>query len=120
MKNVPVEFCVAEGDVAVEILAEAQSADMLVMGTHGGSGFRHLVLSLAEEADAPLTVLHVTDIPRELARWADKDQVLRQHRTTLDAVVRLLLDREVVEGDEVQRLLESETAPALRAASPRG
>ena len=46
--------------------------------------------------------------------------VLREHRTTLDAVVRLLLDREVVEGDEVRRLLESETAPALRAASPRG
>lgn len=128
LKNIPVEFCVAEGDVAVEILAAAESADMLVMGTHGRSGFEHLVLgsvtekvfrkamcpvltiprtspdateavpalfhhilagvdfseasmhalsyalSLAEEADAHLTVLHVTEVPRELARWADEDQ----------------------------------------------
>jgi cell division protease FtsH len=42
--------------------------------------------------------------------------ILRQHRTTLDAVVRLLLANEVVEGDEVRRLLEVEAAaPALRA-----
>ena len=43
-------------------------------------------------------------------------QILRQHRTTLDAVVRLLLATEVVEGDEVRRLLDAEAAaPALRA-----
>ena len=43
-------------------------------------------------------------------------QILRQHRSTLDAVVRLLLAREVVEGDEVRHLLEAEAAaPALRA-----
>jgi cell division protease FtsH len=43
-------------------------------------------------------------------------QILRQHRSTLDAVVRLLLAHEVVEGDEVRRLLEAEAAaPALRA-----
>jgi len=133
VKNIPVEFCVAEGDVAAEILAEAQSADMLVMGTHGRSGFEHLVLgsatekvlrkavcplltipraapdateavpalfhhiiaavdfseasmhaltfalSLAEEADAHLTLLHVVDIPRELAQWADEDQEGKRH-----------------------------------------
>jgi cell division protease FtsH len=44
-------------------------------------------------------------------------QILREHRTTLDAVMRLLLQREVVEGDEVRRLLAAETAPALRIAS---
>lgn len=136
VKNVPVEYCVAEGDVAVEILAAAESAGLLVMGTHGRSGFEHLVLgsvtekvlrkarcpvltipratpdareavpalfhhilaasdlsdasvhalkyalSLAEEADAHLIVLHVVEIPRELARWADeshegKEQVER-------------------------------------------
>ncbi len=119
-----VEYTVAEGDVATEILAEAEKADILVIGTHGRSGFEHLVLgsvtekvlrkascpvltiprvspdatttvpalfhhvlvavdffepsldalvhalSLAEEADAHLTVMHVTDIPRELTRWA--------------------------------------------------
>jgi len=31
-------------------------------------------ISLAEEADAHLTILHVTDIPRELARWANEGQ----------------------------------------------
>jgi cell division protease FtsH len=44
-------------------------------------------------------------------------QILREHRATLDAVMRLLLQREVVEGDEVRRLLAAETAPALRIAS---
>ena len=43
--------------------------------------------------------------------------ILRQHRTALDAVVRLLLAHEVVEGDEVRHLLEAgpAVAPALRA-----
>jgi cell division protease FtsH len=45
-------------------------------------------------------------------------QILREHRTTLDAVVKLLLEREVVEGDEVRRLLTAETGvPGLRVAS---
>jgi cell division protease FtsH len=45
-------------------------------------------------------------------------QILRQHRTTLDAVVRLLLAHEVVEGGEVRRLLDAEAAvPALRASA---
>jgi len=128
VKNVPVDCCVAEGGVAVEVLAQAESADMVVMGTHGRSGFEHLMLgsvtekvlrkakcpvltiprathdatsgvpalfhhiivgvdfsgasldalryalSLAEEADAHLTVLQVVEIPRELAEWADESQ----------------------------------------------
>ena len=44
-------------------------------------------------------------------------QVLQEHRPVLDAVVRLLLDREVVEGEEVRRLLDAERAPALRASA---
>jgi nucleotide-binding universal stress UspA family protein len=124
LKDVPVECLVAEGDVATEVLAEAEAADMLVLGTHGRSGFEHLILgsvaekvvrkahcpvmtippaasdatkavpslfhrivagvdfsdaslhalkyalSLAEEADAHLTVLRVVEVPRELAEWA--------------------------------------------------
>jgi nucleotide-binding universal stress UspA family protein len=31
-------------------------------------------VSLAEEEDGQLTVLHVTDAPRELARWAEHDE----------------------------------------------
>jgi nucleotide-binding universal stress UspA family protein len=62
VKNVPVEFVVAEGNVATEILAEAQRADMLVLGTHGRSGFEHLVLgSVAEKvvrkADCPVMTI---------------------------------------------------------------
>ncbi len=43
-------------------------------------------------------------------------RTLREHRGTMDTVVRLLLEREVVEGEEVRRLLQAEV-PALRAAS---
>jgi nucleotide-binding universal stress UspA family protein len=124
LKDIPVEYLVAEGDVATEVLAEAEAADMVVLGTHGRSGFEHLILgsvaekvvrkahcpvmtippaasdatngvpalfhrivagidfsdaslhafeyalSLAEEADAHLTVLRVVEVPRELAAWA--------------------------------------------------
>ncbi len=45
-------------------------------------------------------------------------QILQQHRATLDAVVRLLLTHEVVEGDEVRRLIAAgAAAPALRATA---
>jgi ATP-dependent Zn protease len=43
--------------------------------------------------------------------------ILREHRRALDAVVALLLEHEVVAGDEVRRLIADERAPALRAAS---
>jgi cell division protease FtsH len=43
--------------------------------------------------------------------------VLREHRTTLEAVIKLLLEREVVEGDEVRRLLAIEMRPALLVRS---
>jgi nucleotide-binding universal stress UspA family protein len=127
-RTVPIEFVVAEGDIAGEILAQSASADLLVIGTHGRSGYEHMVLgsvaeklvrkaqcpvltvpraaedategvptlfhqivagvdfspasmhaltfaaSLAEEADAHLTVLEVVEIPRELAAWAEESQ----------------------------------------------
>ena len=44
-------------------------------------------------------------------------RLLRDHRKTLDAVVRLLLEREVVEGDDIRRLLAAEAPPALRVMS---
>jgi ATP-dependent Zn protease len=42
--------------------------------------------------------------------------ILRQHRSTLDAVVQLLLAREVVEGSEVRRLLDAEPASLRQTA----
>jgi cell division protease FtsH len=44
-------------------------------------------------------------------------QILRDHRTTLDAVMRLLLEREVVEGEDVRKLLAAEKGLALRRAT---
>jgi nucleotide-binding universal stress UspA family protein len=122
--EIPIEFDIAEGSTAAEILAkaEAMSADFLVMGTHGHSGFERLVLgsvtervlrkaacpvltvpkgapdavpapsvlfkriicavdfsdcsihalhyamSLAQEADAHLTVVHVIELPPDVSR----------------------------------------------------
>jgi len=47
--RVPVEAKAAAGDPAREILAEAASADLIVMGTHGRSGFERLVLGSVTE-----------------------------------------------------------------------
>ena len=121
--GVPIECRVVEGDVATEILAAAATADLLVVGTHGRSGFERLVLgsvaerllrqapcpllivprasadatdtvpqlfhhivaatdfseasahaaafaiSLAEEADAHLTLVHALDLPPAVETW---------------------------------------------------
>jgi nucleotide-binding universal stress UspA family protein len=142
--DVPVDVCVAEGDVAVEILAEAATADMVVMGTHGRSGFEHLVLgsatekvlrkatcplltipraardatgavprlfhrivaavdfsdvsmralayalSLAEEADAHLTVMHVIHVPEQIALWLGRGGGVSPVREMTDASERRL------------------------------
>ena len=131
--SLAVEFALAEGDVAREILAQAQLADMVVMGTHGLSGFESLILgsaaekvlrkvnrplltipqatadatdavpalfhhivaavdfsdtsmralsvavSLAEEADAHLTLLHVIELPLELEAWVAGSEQGRTH-----------------------------------------
>lgn len=118
-----VECRIAEGDAATEILTAAETADLLVLGTHGRSGFERLVLgsvaerllrqapcpllivpraspdatdtvpqlfhhivaavdfspasthaaafatSLAEEADAHLTLVHALDLPPAVETW---------------------------------------------------
>ena len=125
-ENIPIVLEIAEGSTATEILAKAEAmpADLLVMGTHGRSGFERLVLgsvtervlrkaacpmltvpegvaaavpvppvpftrivcavdfsdcslhalnyamSLAQEADARLTVVHVIELPPEVPREA--------------------------------------------------
>jgi ATP-dependent Zn protease len=43
-------------------------------------------------------------------------RVLREHRKTLDEVIRLLLEREVVDGDEVRRLLAADPPSIVRSA----
>lgn len=118
-----IECRIVEGDVVGEILAAARTADLLVVGTHGRSGFERLVLgsvaerllrqarcpllivpraspdaagtmprlfhhivaavdfspasaqaaafaiSLAEEADAHLTLVHALDLPPAVETW---------------------------------------------------
>ena len=71
--------------------------------------------AIAEETAREIDV----EVKRLMTEAHDRAlQILREHRFTLDGVVRLLLEREVVEGDEVRRLLAAESAPpALRMAS---
>jgi nucleotide-binding universal stress UspA family protein len=143
-RDIPLDCCVAEGNVVAEILAEAASADMIVMGTHGRSGFEHLVLgsvtekvlrkaacplltiprdasgatgavprlfhrivaavdfsdvsmralahavSLAEEADAHLTVMHVIHVPEQIALWLERGDAVSPIREMTAAAERRL------------------------------
>ena len=127
--DAPIRFEIVEGHAAADILARSSSADcdLIVMGTHGRSGFERLVLgsvaekvlrkahcpvltvppraggpvpsevftrilcatdfsdcsiraltyamSLAQEADARLTVLHVIELPMELS--AETNETVR-------------------------------------------
>ena len=57
-----IEPLAVEGEPAREILAEAESADVIVMGTHGRSGFERLMVGSVTEAvlrKAPCSVLTV-------------------------------------------------------------
>jgi nucleotide-binding universal stress UspA family protein len=136
---VPIEPRAAEGDPAHEILAEAASADLIVMGTQGRSGVERFVLgsvaervlrkapcsvmtiphaardgtgsvpvlfrrivaavdfsdvsmealryaaSLAAEADARLTAIHVIEVPEHLALWIDRVDGISHVRAWADA-----------------------------------
>jgi nucleotide-binding universal stress UspA family protein len=65
--GVPVEYRVSQGDAATEILAEARAADLLVMGTHGRTGFEHLVLGSVTEKVLRKTACPLLTIPRASA-----------------------------------------------------
>jgi nucleotide-binding universal stress UspA family protein len=64
VKTLRVQYLVAESDVAGEILTQAASADMLVMGTHGRSGFEHLVLGSVAEKVLRKAACPVLVVPR--------------------------------------------------------
>lgn len=61
--RIRLEAMVVEGDAAREILAEAESADMIVMGTHGRSGFERLVLGSVTERVLRKATCSVLTIP---------------------------------------------------------
>ncbi|MDP1571197.1 MAG: universal stress protein [Vicinamibacterales bacterium] len=61
----PLEIAVHEGWPAAGILAEAERADLLVMGTHGRSGFDRLALGSVTEKVLRKTACPVLTIPRQ-------------------------------------------------------
>jgi nucleotide-binding universal stress UspA family protein len=64
--RVPFEFDLAEGSTAAEIVreAEAMPADLVVMGTHGRSGFERLVLGSVTEKVLRKAACPVLTVPR--------------------------------------------------------
>jgi nucleotide-binding universal stress UspA family protein len=60
--EIPVEVLIVEGNVTAEILSRARNAGLLVIGTHGRSGFDRLVLGSVTEkvlrkAECPVLVV---------------------------------------------------------------
>ena len=74
--RVPVEAKAAEGDPAREILAEAASADVIVIGTHGRSGFERLVLGSVTEKVLRRATCSVLTIPLSAPPAAETVPVL--------------------------------------------
>jgi nucleotide-binding universal stress UspA family protein len=66
--TVPIELEIAEGNAATEILARAEtmSSDLLVMGTHGRSGFERLVLGSVTEKVLRRALCPVLTVPRDV------------------------------------------------------
>jgi len=66
--HVPLEFELSEGSAATEILARTTSTkpDLIVMGTHGRSGFEHLVLGSVTEKVLRKAACPVLSVPRQI------------------------------------------------------
>ncbi|HEY7187093.1 MAG TPA: ATP-dependent zinc metalloprotease FtsH [Vicinamibacterales bacterium] len=96
----------AIGPVAVDL--RTRSPYLPVVGTEN---VERVSEETAREVDHEVRLL-MTDAHETASR------LLQEHRTTLDAVVRLLLEHEVVEGEDVRRLLAGDTVPAPRLISP--
>ena len=65
----PVQFEIGEGNAVAEILAKANAmrADLIVMGTHGRSGFERLVLGSVTEKVLRKAACPVLTVPRQAA-----------------------------------------------------
>jgi len=79
--QVPLRYEVAEGHTAAEILALSMSwpSDLLVMGTHGRSGFERLLLGSVTEKVLRRAVCPVLTVPRDLADVVPAPPVLFKH-----------------------------------------
>ena len=67
--NAPIRFEIGEGDAASEILdrAAAIPSDLIVMGTHGRSGFERLILGSVTEKVIHKASCPVLTVPRPIA-----------------------------------------------------
>jgi nucleotide-binding universal stress UspA family protein len=76
--DVPLELEIAEGSTAAAILvkADAMPADLLVMGTHGRSGFEHLFLGSVTEKVLRKAACPVLTVPRSAPDIAASTPVL--------------------------------------------
>jgi nucleotide-binding universal stress UspA family protein len=173
--DLAVECRVVEGDVAGAITAEATSADLLVIGTHGRSGFQHLMLgsiaerllqqapcpllvvppaapdatetvprlfhhivaaidfspasasaaalavSLAQEADAHLTLVHALDLPPAVQAWiaetTDGNARLRQWSSNALARLRELVPADARTYGHFEERVETDRAPHVIVAT---
>lgn len=66
--NATIEFEIVDGSTTAAILAkaDAMAADLLVMGTHGRSGFEHLVLGSVTEKVLRKAACPVLTVPRSV------------------------------------------------------
>jgi nucleotide-binding universal stress UspA family protein len=76
--GIPIETIVREGNIAKEILAQAadSDADLLVIGTHGRSGFERLLLGSVTEKVLRRAACPVLTVPRRLPDAAPAGPVL--------------------------------------------
>ena len=79
--QVPTEFSVSEGHAADEILAAATSipADLIVIGTHGRSGFERIVLGSVTEKVLRKAMCPVLSVPRQMSDVVPAPGVLFKH-----------------------------------------
>jgi len=79
--GVPIEAVVREGSTAAEILDQAASmkADLLVIGTHGRSGFERLLLGSVTERVLRKASCPVMTVPRRLPDAVPAGPVLYKH-----------------------------------------
>jgi nucleotide-binding universal stress UspA family protein len=79
--HVPLELSISEGNAADEILAAATSltADLIVMGTHGRSGFERLVLGSVTEKVLRKASCAVLSVPRQMPDVVAAPGVLFKH-----------------------------------------
>jgi nucleotide-binding universal stress UspA family protein len=76
--SVPMQFDIGEGEAAAEILARARAmpSDLIVMGTHGRSGFERLVLGSVTEKVIHKASCPVLTVPRPMADAVPASPVL--------------------------------------------